>query len=259
MARKQTLGRRLLTLAVMLVSVTAAAEDWLSSYYKRPTPERFIPEVRALRDQGALSDSSHAVPIAVFLGRVMAANPELAGKWLTELEDFRGADRETLLLAASLSGAPDAVAYVRRQPDAKDYEQESVDIRALEPKDPVVLDMLWADFFATGDAAPVRRIIYALNYDKYDGALERYKSSKKTEQDRNDAIRDSVFQAARWSLESNVRKHSRVAEIAEQMLFNDELTQSERLWISVVLAKALPDKYELTRLKPGEWSLKKLQ
>jgi len=256
MARKQTLGHRLITMAVVLVSLTAAAEDWLSSYYKQPTPERFVSEVRTLRDEGAFSDSRRAVPIAVFLGRVMAANPDLAGKWLTELQDFSGADRETLLLAATLSETPDALAYVRRQPDAEKYER-AVDPRDLEPGNPVILDMLWADFFATGDAAPIRRIIYALNYEKYSGAIERYDSSAKTENDRKNAILDGVFQAARRSLESNIRQHSRVAEIAEQTLFNDELTQPEQLWLSVVLAKALPDQYELTNVKPGEWTLKK--
>ena len=48
---------------------------------------------------------------------------------------------------------------------------------------PSVLDMLWGYFFATGDEAPIRRIVSALNYSKYAGAMDRYETSKKTADD----------------------------------------------------------------------------
>lgn len=127
-----------------------------------------------------------------------------------------------------------------------------MDIRSIEPKHPAVLDMLWADFFATGAEIPVRRIVVALNYDKYSGALDRYAKSEKTEQDRNDAILDAVFKAAIWSLESNTRQHPRVGEILDHIYFTEKLTQPEQVWLSAILAKAMPDKYELTHPADGK-------
>jgi hypothetical protein len=243
---------------MLLATVQSAfAQDWLSHYYQHPTPERFVTEVKALSKAGNLSNPKSAALLSVFLGKVMAANPTMVGDWLNQLADLKGGDRHTLLMAANLSGTKEAQAYIARQADAERYRIKPVDIKTLEPNDPTVLDMLWAEFFATGEAMPVRRVVAALNYDKYDGALNRYAKSEKTEKDRNDAMLEAVFKAAMWSLESNVRQHQRVAEILEQIHFSGGLTRSEQMWSSVILAKAKPDKFELTQEKAGQWTFKR--
>lgn len=248
----------LLAAAVLLEAVqTAHAEDWLSHYYEHPTPERFVTEVRAWSKAGSLSNLKTAALISVFLGRVIAANPTQVDAWLTQLDDLKGGDRQMLLSAASLSATKDAQAYLSRQPDAEKYRAIPMDIRTLEPKSPAVLDMLWADFFATGEAVPIKRIVLALNYDKYSGALDRYAKSEKTEKDRNDAILEAVFRAAKWSLESNAKQHRRVGEIIEQTYFAGGLTQPEQVWLSTILAKAMPEKYEFTGSGPGLWTFKR--
>lgn len=251
--------RRICLLAAVLLATaqTAYAEDWFSGYYEHPTPERFVVEVLALGRAGNLSNPKTAALTSVFLGRVMAANPTQVDGWLSQLGDLKGDDRQTVLFAASLSGTKEAQAYLGRQPDAEKYRGKPVDIRALEPNNPTLLDMLWADFFATGEAVPIRRIVAALNYDKYSGALDRYAKSKKTEKDRNDAILEAVFKAAMWSLESNAVQHRRVGEILEQIYFSGGLTQPEQVWLSAILAEALPDKYEFTRLEAGRWTFKR--
>ena len=243
-------------LAIILFATAqdAFADDWLSQYYENPTPERFVTEVQALSKAGKLADPKTAALTSIFLGRIMAANPAQVEAWLNQLGDLKGDDRETLLFAASLSETKVAQDYLEHQSDAEKYRGKPIDIRTLEPKNPAVLDMLWADFFATGEAVPIRRIIIALTYDKYSGALDRYAKSEKTEKDRDDAILEAVFQAAAWSLESNARQHRRVGEILEQIYFSGELTQPEQLYVSVILAKAMPGKYELTRLEGGQWT-----
>lgn len=244
--------------AVLLTSVqTAYAEDWLSHYYEHPTPERFVTEVQALSKAGNLSNPKTAALISVFLGRVMAANPTQVDSWLTQLGGLKGGDRQTVLFAANLSGTKEAQAYFDRQSDAEKYRGKPINIRTLEPNNPTVLDMLWADFFATGEAVPIRRIVVALNYDKYSGALDRYAKSERIEKDRNDAILEAVFKAATWSLESNAGKHRRVGEVLEQIYFSAGVTQPEQVWLSVILAKAMPEKYELTRSEAGQWTFKR--
>ena len=245
--------------AILLFSTaqTALAADWLSHYYEHPTPERFVSEVQAMSKAGSLSNPNTASAISVFLGRVMAANPTQIDAWLAELEGLKGVDRQTVLMAASLSATKEAQTYIDRQPDAEKYRAKPIDIRALEPKHPTVLDMLWADFFATGDALPVRRIVVALNYDKYSGALERYAKSEKTAQDRNEAILDAVFKAAMWSLESNTQQHPRVGQILDQIYFSGKLTQPEQVWLAAILAKAMPEQYELTHPADGKMNFKR--
>jgi hypothetical protein len=247
----------LLALILLAAVQNVFAEDWISHYYKHPTPERFVTEVQALSKAGNLSNPKTASMISVFLGRVMAANPTQVDGWLNQLGDLKGGDRQTILLAASLSGTKEAQAYLNRQADAEKFRRKPVEVRTLEPNNPTTLDMLWADFFATGEAAPIRRIVVALNYDKYFGALDRFAKSEKTEKDRNDALLDAVFKAAMWSLESNARQHQRVGEILEQIYFSDGLTQSEQISLSAILAKVMPDKYEFSTSEAGRWTFKR--
>ena len=246
-------------LAVILFAAAqnAFADDWISHYYESPAPERFVAEVQAMSKAGSLSNPNSAAMTSVFLGRVMAANPAQVNSWLTKLGDLKGNDRQTLLFAANLSKTKEAQAYLDGQPDAEKYRAKTIDIRTLEPKNPTVLDMLWADFFATGEAVPIRRIVVALNYDKYSGALDRYAKSEKTEKDRDEATLEAVFKAAMWSLESNAKQHRRVGETLEQIYYAGELTQPENLWLSVILAKAMPEKYEMTRQEAGQWTFKR--
>ncbi len=246
----------LLAAVLLTAAQTAFAADWLSHYYEHPTPDRFVPEVKALSKAGNLSNPNSSALISVFLGKIMAANPTQVDGWLIQLGDLKEGDRQALLFAASLSGTKEAQAYLGRQPDAEKFRGKPIDIRAIEPKSPTLLDMLWADFYATGEAGPVRRVVTALNYDKYSGALDRYAKSEKTEKDRNDAILEAVFKAALWSLESNARQHSRVGEVLEQMHFAGGLTQPEQVWLSVILAKVMPDKYEVTRSEAGQITFK---
>ena len=243
-----------LSIVLLATTHTASAADWLSHYYENPAPERFVTEVIALSNAGMLSDPNSAAPASVFLGKVMAANPGQVDAWLSQLEDLKPADRQTLLSAATLSGTKEAQAYLGRQSDAGKYQNVAVDVRTLKPDNPKVLDMLWADFFATGDAAPIRRVIVALEYSKYAGAMDRYAASKKTEKDREEAILESVFRAAMYSLESNAVQHRRVAQTMEHIYFDEDLTQPEKLWLSAVLAKALQEKYEFTRSEGGLWT-----
>lgn len=67
---------------------------------------------------------------------------------------------------------------------------------------PWVLDALWGNFMATGDDAPVARIISALPWINV----------------RGDIARLSVGGAARWSLISNAIQHRRVLAVCRKEL-----------------------------------------
>lgn len=249
-------GKWLIAIAAFLAQAVWAG-DWMPHYYENPTPERFVAEVQEFSNAGHLSSPETGPIIAVFLGRLMAANPVAVESWLSQLNDLTGRDRDTLLLAAGFSRTQEARSFLAKQPDGAKYLGSLIDIRSVEPEDPAVLDMLWADFFATGEVAPLKRLVHVLNYGQYAGAMERYAKSQKTEKDREDAMRDAVFQAARWSLESNAQQHRRVGELLERIYWQGDLTQPEQVWLSAVLAKAMPEKYEFVQIGPGRWSFKR--
>lgn len=254
------MGRSLLrfgfvVLAAMASMAFADGDDWVQHYYQHPSPERVVTEVRRWSVTGALSDGRSSAPLAVFLARVMAANPGRVDAWLAAFSDLRGVDRDALMLAAGLSRTPAAEAYLRRQRGGGDY-LGAVDIRDLAPEHGTHLDMLWADFFATGDSVPVRRIVSALELERYSGGAERYGTSRKTPEDARAAELDAVFQAARWSLIANARQHPRVLDLLDRIFWRGRPSSSEKAWLAVVLAQSAPGRYELDLGTPGRASLR---
>ena len=67
-------------------------------------------------------------------------------------------------------------------------------VRDLPVRDPKDLDLLWANFFVTGEYAPVSRIL-----DVFDLP--------------NDKENERLKQVARWSFGSNVQQHPKLVEL----------------------------------------------
>ena len=112
--------------------------------------------------------------------------------------------------------------YAKREGKPSSYLKSSTKnippIYELPLFSPQVQDMNWAYFFATGEKAPIRHIVRSFDYFQYNGAVERFKSSKQTEQDRQDAIYDAMFDTAVWSIEANCRQHPWCLSIVNQYL-----------------------------------------
>ena len=98
---------------------------------------------------------------------------------------------------------------------------------------PAHLDMLWSDFFATGEAAPITKIISAL------------------------PLRDSgappavlLSETAEWSLTSNSLQHKRVDQICRAELAHSEGTTRR-------LLERIVENVDRERIHPGNWRLPK--
>lgn len=247
------------TLLLILLSFSSIANaDWVMDYYKKPSPDAFVSEVNKLSKAGILSDKEHNQNIAAFLSRVLADNPDKTLQWMKELEHLNKSDMEPILYAVWLSDTKESKEYLKSIGATKALDTKPTDFLQVPIDSPNTLDALWAYFFATGQKDPIRKIVSALNYEEHSGALESYKTSKQTEQDKKNAILDSIFMSARWSLESNIKQHPRVAEICGDIFKDKSLTNSEQLWLGVVLSKALPNKYKMSQTEPGQWTVQTL-
>lgn len=251
--------KRISLLLVSLVfSFTAVAEEpgsWLMNYYKSPNPQDFVSEVNKLSKSGLLGNPKHKENIAVFLSRILASNPENTNEWLQSLKNLVKTDMEPIFYAAWLADTKESKAYLKSIGATEALNAKPTNYLEIEIQNPNTLDALWSYFFATGSEEPVRRIVSALNYADYSGSLEAFKTSKQTEEDRRKAILDSVFQAARWSIESNARNEPRIGEICGNILKDPNITKNEQLWLGVILSKAIPEKYKMVQVKAGEWRL----
>jgi hypothetical protein len=214
----------------------AALPDWITSYYRNPQPDYFVTGVRKM-ERGALS----APATVAFLSRVLAKNPTKIPVWMAALADLSDSDKEVLHKAIWLSGTDAGKAYLKDQGLANLLKNPAPDMLKMEIDSPAVLDMLWGHFFATGDEAPIRRIVSVLNYSKYAGALERYETSKKNPDDREQAYYDAIFRAAVSSLSTTWRQHQRVKDICDGLLKGKELNPTETQWLKVLLANLNAD------------------
>lgn len=244
---------------LIMVSTFVFANDqkgsWISSYYINPNPDNFVNEVKKLGEEGVLSDSKTQQNVAVFLSQLMIRHPEKSLEWLHQLRTLSGEDKKALWYAAWLANTENSRNYLRSIGATQALDTPPPNFIEDQVDDPAHLDALWAIFFATGSEKPIRKIVSAFNYDVHTGSIEAYKTSNKTEEDRQKAILESVFLAARWSLTSNISQHQLVGTHCESILSDSSLTNTERLWLGVVLSKAMPQKYKMNKVKPGEWKL----
>ena len=88
------------------------------------------------------------------------------------------------------------------------------------------LDMLWAEYFATGRIKPIRQLTTSLNLVKHLGTLDQIKDdeldSKDPEVHRRGML-EAVFQSALWSLRSNCESSPLLFPYCVNILDSEEL------------------------------------
>jgi hypothetical protein len=208
-------------------------------YYASPEPDRLPAELRAIASRGVPEEHMHLV-VATFLGLVMKAHPERIASWFTELGDLEGIWRTTLHLAAWSSGTPEGRACLLQAGVTPDQLPPAIDALRHPIDQPVVLDMLWAHYFATGDAAAVRRIISVLEHLDDQGAAARLRETQQTPEDQARAMRDALFQAAEGSLLSLMGEHAPLFALCERIFKETDLGPNERICLAILFEKVDP-------------------
>jgi hypothetical protein len=182
---------------------------WMMHYYEAPSPERVVPAIAFMSKDGQLLGSDKNQATAAFFGRVFVQNTRRLDGWVdhfrAESEDQRffvalalwyaDVDRNTDLLG-TLSHGSDSLAQFSKELSS----DRPPDLTRVEITDPVQLDILWAEFFATGDRRYVERVISVLPYGRPG----------------EDSGRLVIGGAARWSLTSNAAQQVRVMEICSK-------------------------------------------
>lgn len=240
----------LLVFAGILSSVLVAKGEetpdaWITYYYRNPTPGKVIEQFQIMTNRGVFKDPYAHPPVVAFLSQIMAQNPKMIREWMKAFETIDDTQRAPLQAAAWYSDTPEAREYFKEQKFEVFLKEKAPKILEITVDNPSVLDMQWGYFMATGDSTPIRRIITAFSLSKYAGALDRFKTSAKSDQDKKEAYYEATFQAAQWSLESNCRTHPLVLEHCEKFYAGQDLTQVESLWLGVLLSKIKPEKYSV--------------
>ncbi len=189
---------------------------WMLWYYEEPRPELTVPAIRFMGENAMLPFRSTTIP--AFLAAVFRQNRTQIAPWLGQFDGLEASKRKSLLVAAWLSDTDEGRAYLAvsaaRSPGLEGLIDELLaekppDIVSAAVPDASCLDMLWANYLATGDKRYVQRVIAAL--PRSDAA----KPDTQTESDFEVALSGGL---AAWSLGSNAQQHPAVLKICREEL-----------------------------------------
>lgn len=232
----------LVVVALVCSPVFAAVEDfanaealgrWITYYYSKPEPHRVAEAIHAASSQGFMKNGQKAPPFIGFIAGVMSKNPSIAQSLAEQLTSLPEVDQPVLILGVWYSAYPEAKPLLEWLTKSMPKHKEMIDHLLANGRPslldlpleqgPWVLDALWGNFMATGDDAPVTRIISALPWINV----------------RGDVPRLLVGGAARWSLISNAIQHKRVMTACRKELASQPKEVSEVL--REVIAEAEKD------------------
>lgn len=98
------------------------------------------------------------------------------------------------------------------------------------------LDMVWSYFFASGEYQPIKQLVDVLELSKFKGSLDKYKQTQSPADEEN-AAKELVFKAARWSIESNIKQHRLVKNYCEFIYATEGLSPIVKQELKEALGK----------------------
>jgi hypothetical protein len=185
----------------------------LMNYYKAKDPTlgpKLLAELLQKEniDNAWFTDKEHVLMvIGSQLGDIVAGNPKLVREYEAKFVDAPAAGKRVILRALTNCGDVETIKCVDAWLDDKRCVAVKTQLTALKKhltnpkrlhfrdqpaKTPDDLDLLWANFFTTGEYAPISRIL-----DVFDQA---------------DAS-ETMKRVAKWSLGSNLQQHPKLVEI----------------------------------------------
>jgi hypothetical protein len=175
--------------------------------------------------------------IGAQLGDIATGHPEVVREYEKEFAGCPPAGRRVIIRALGNAGDKDTAKKVGEWIADKKYADQKADLEKLKAhlenpkrqhvrdrpaKEPKDLDLLWANFFVTGEYAPVSRIldVFDLPAGKENDVLKR---------------------VARWSLGSNVQQHPKLVEIVLKNK-KDRPAASKKVIDEVIIVPVNPKK-----------------
>jgi len=194
------------------LSTVESAAQWLTHYYEAPNPKLVSRAMLVLSKEGVFQKDESAAPTFGFLAGVLAKNKSIAPSLIKDLTALPEGEQKVLVLGIWYSGRPDTKKLLRGLLATMPQHKENIEnLLHSEPlrltqipleQGPWVLDALWGNFMATGDAEPVKRVMEALPWVGVESHLPQY----------------AVGNAARWSLASHAAQHRRVLALCREQV-----------------------------------------
>jgi len=192
------------------LSTVESVAGWLTHYYEAPQPKLVSRAILVLSKEGALQKEETAPVTFGFLAGILAKNKAIAPSLVKDLTALPDEEQKILVLGIWYSGRPDTKKLLQGLLATMPANKDNVDnllrgTPVLLTQIPLlqgswVVDGLWGNFMATGDAEPVKRIMAALPWADLQVT----------------SVELSVGRAARWSLIAHAAQHPRVLAICRR-------------------------------------------
>ncbi len=213
--------------------------NWMQNYYKNPNPEGTLAHYLYFAKSSMTEKDDVFFSIFSFFKEIVSNNKFI----LPHIRDsYASQDLKTkiyLIYLLHFSGFQESEFLDLMNNEEKEAYNKIKDSGFNdiygEINSGTQLDMLWSTFFANGKYKSILKLIQTLDYIKYKGSIENYKNSKKTEEDKQNAYREAVFQAAEWSLSSNCKTFELVKDYANWALYNEDLNENQRKQLKKIL------------------------
>ena len=221
-----------------------AIGKWTTQYYLDPHPEQALPVYINLAQQGMIDDESAFWPILSMMREIYLQNQFLQPQLL---DCFASQDAEIqyfLLFLIHYIGIDDdnfrstldsdnqaIITYLDSIPFPNIYG---------EIYSPVLFDMLWGNFMASGSYKPVLKLIHSLDYakyKKYENSLKKVDIDNMSEDEMNKLINYMSYNALVWALSSNCEQHPLVRQYCEWALQYEKLSGLQRKELKKILKK----------------------
>jgi len=192
-------------------------EQFVNHYYEHPDALRLAQILEYFKSHGALSEKAQYGSLQGLFGGLLSNNPDFVGEFVDSIQDGKFDESSNISLSMALwfcatEECREALGDNPFQiPD--EFFQETQNFRPkplveMPIYGPSEIDILWGWFTATGDSAAVKRI---LTY-----VLENEKKVSKASRAGTKDLSVITAGAARRTLESQARKHGRVAEVLSE-------------------------------------------
>lgn len=141
-----------------------AISGWMLDFY-RNDPATFVPMVKRMAKAGFLPGDPPQMQVPVFLSEVFRKFPDKAAEWCKGLSGLKAGPKRYVAWAVRNAGSPAADECISKSLKMSKKAQKEVmesplmKLEAITAVSPAVLDMWWAQFFATGSPEPVLRVI----------------------------------------------------------------------------------------------------
>ncbi|MFL5728599.1 MAG: hypothetical protein ACJ75J_03835 [Cytophagaceae bacterium] len=213
--------------------------EWFSTYYEKPNPEKALAHYIFYAHSKFSEKESSFLPMFSVILEIFRNNQFLLPQ---VLESFKKEDDKTkiyLIYLLHYSGIGPQDFFDKLDGGFSEAYMSIKDSPLPDPygeiTDASQLDMLWATFLASGSYKPIQKLIQTLDYKKYEGDLDKYKKSQKTDADRQKAVNNAIFNSLTWSMASNCTQHELVKAYCFWALQHEKLSETQRKELKKIL------------------------